>query len=77
MAARFLSSGKWAIVFSIIMGWPRVVVVLSRVARLDTVLRPLAGWKREEILFGLDLGLSCRQGPTTSLLGGPDGSTAG
>ena len=58
MVARFVSSGKGAVVFSVIVGGQGVVVVLSRVARLGTVLGPLAGWeRREEILLGFDLGL--------------------
>lgn len=79
MVACFLSSGKWAVVLSITLGGQGVEVVLSRVARLGTVLRSLAGWlshreRREELRFDLDLGLrGRRQGRSAGLLGRPDG----
>jgi len=58
VVAGLFSSGKWAVVFSIAVGGHGIVLVLSRVARLGTILGPLAGWLshwegREELRVGL------------------------
>lgn len=65
MAAGFLSSGKWAVVFSIAVGGHGIILVLSRVASLNTFLGSWAGWLshwegREEIGLSLDLLLGNR-----------------
>jgi hypothetical protein len=64
VAAGFLSGSEWAVVFSIAVGGHGVVVVLPRVASLDTFLGSLAdllshGERLEELWF--DLGLSSWQ----------------
>jgi hypothetical protein len=44
VVAGFLSSGKWAVIFSIAMGGHGIILVLSRVATLNTFLGSVAGW---------------------------------
>lgn len=44
MVAGFLSGGKWAVILSIAVGGHGIILVLSRVASLDTFLGSLAGW---------------------------------
>jgi hypothetical protein len=58
VVAGLLSSGKWAVVFSVAVGGHRIILVLSWIARLGTILGPLAGWLShweggEELWVGL------------------------
>lgn len=79
VVAGIVSNGKWAVVLSITLRGHGVVVVLSRVARLGTVLGLLSRWLSrreswEEVRFGLDLGLRRGwQSSPTGLLGRPNG----
>jgi hypothetical protein len=60
VVAGLLSSGKWAIIFSIAVGGHGIILVLSRVASFNTFLGSLAGWlsdweSGEEIGISLSL----------------------
>jgi hypothetical protein len=79
VVAGLVSNGKWTVVLSITLGGHGVVLVLSRVARLGTILGLLMRWLSrregwEKLRFALDLGLGRGwQSSTTGLLRGPDG----
>lgn len=79
VVAGIISNSKWAVVLSITLGGHGVVMVLSRVTRLGTVLGLLSRClshreRREELGFGLDLGLGRGwQSTSTGLLRRPDG----
>lgn len=76
--AGLLSSGERAVILSIAVGGQGIVVVLSRVASLDTILGLLTSWlshgkRRKQLRLGLYLGLGCGQCCPAGGFGWPDG----